>query len=125
MKRRLRTLAIVLGAVLIVIVAVLIVFVRGSVRQAGGRTCIGCVEWHWNGTSSIRAGRLSGEYRFTRDSDYLIRFGAGDVRLDERTLEAGCQIGTADDGARIHFGDARDVRFRAPAPDGGCGDDSR
>lgn len=122
MKRRLRTILVVVGIVVLVVVAFLIVFARGAVSQVGGRTCVGCVEWHWNGSSSIRAERISGEYRFTGDHAYRLRFDSGDVLLDWEPLEAGCRFATAEGGSTLAFEDAGDVRLEVPADEGCDGD---
>lgn len=120
MRERFRTIIIIATVVILVVVGVLIVFARGSLRQAGGRTCLGCVEWHWSGSSSIRANRLSGEYVFTRPREYLIEFEGGDIRLNDRPLDTGCHVGIAESGTRVRFDDARDVQVRAPRGDATC-----
>lgn len=120
MKKRFRTLVIVLAAVILLGVGFVIVFARGSVRQVGARTCLGCVEWHWNGASSIRARQLSGEYRFTGDDPYMLRFAGGEVQVADRRVEPGCHYGPAERGTHIRFDDARDVRLESPADGSSC-----
>lgn len=114
--------------VLVVVIAVAVVLVRGygsaPLRQAGARTCIGCIETHWNGTSSIRAGRLSGSYAVREASRYRVQFSEGAARLAGDELAAGCHEGVAQQGDELHLDDARDVRILAPAAAGGCPDAS-
>lgn len=119
---------IVIGVLVVVVAATAVLVVRGygsaPLRQASGRTCIGCIETHWNGRSSIRASRLSGSYAFREDSRYRILFSQGAVELDGEELEPGCHEGSADEGDELRLDDARDVRILAPAPVSGCPDDS-
>ncbi len=118
----------VIGVVVIVVIAVAVLVVRGyasaPLRQTGGRTCIGCIETHWNGSSSIRARNLSGIYAFGEESRYRIEFSEGTVELAAEELEPGCNEGVAQEGDELRLDGARDVRIVAPAPVNGCPDDS-
>jgi len=113
--------------VLVVVAAAAVLVVRGygsaPLRQASGRTCVGCIETHWNGRSSIRASRLSGTYAFREESRYRIQYSEGAVALAGEELAPGCHEGVADEGDELRLDDARDVRILAPAPVGGCPDD--
>jgi hypothetical protein len=121
MARRAWIVAIVVLIVVAVGVGLLISSYLGApLRQTTGRTCIGCVSWHWNGTSSIRASRLSGDYAFRRDASYLVSFSEGSVSLAGERLEPGCHEGRAGEGDALEIDDARDVRLRVPAPEEGC-----
>ena len=115
----------IVGIVVLIVVAVgvgLLIssYLSAPLRQTTGRTCIGCVSWHWNGTSNIRASRLSGDYAFRRDTSYLVSFSEGSVSLAGESLDPGCHEGRASEGDALEIGDARDVRLRVPAPDEGC-----
>lgn len=104
---------IVIGVLVLVVVAAAVLVVRGygnaPLRQASGRTCIGCIETHWNGRSSIRASRLSGTYAFREESRYRILFAGGTVVLDGEELPPGCHEGVAEQGDELRLDDARDV----------------
>jgi len=118
---------IVIGVLVVVIAAVAVLVVRGygsaPLRQVSGRTCVGCIETHWNGRSSIRASRLSGTYAFREDSRYRILFAEGTVQLAGEELAPGCHEGVSAEGDELRLDDARDVRILAPASVGGCPDD--
>lgn len=121
MARRAWIVGIVVSIVGLVGAGLLISSYRSApLRQATGRTCIGCVSFHWNGTSTIRASRLSGDYAFRRDASYLVSFSDGSVTLAGEALAPGCHEGRASEGDAVEVGDARDVRIRVPAPDEGC-----
>lgn len=108
------------AALLAVAVVAAVQYVSSPLRQASSRVCRGCVETHWNGHATLRAGRVTGDYRFTEDATWLLRFGGGEASVDGRALPAGCHEGDATAGARVTLDDARDLRLQAPAPEGGC-----
>ena len=121
MARRAWIVGIVVLIVVVVGVGLLISsYASAPLRQTTGRTCIGCVSWHWNGSSSIRASRLTGDYAFRRDTDYLVSFSDGSVTLAGQRLDPGCHEGRASEGDALEIGHARDVRLRVPAPEEGC-----
>jgi hypothetical protein len=121
--RRAWILGLVVLAVVVIGAALLIGGYRNApLRQTTGRTCIGCISIHWNGTSRVRASRLSVDYAFRRDVSYRIDFADGSVLLDGRRLAPGCHEGRAQEGDTLELDAARDVRIRVPAPPEGCPD---
>ena len=88
--------------------------------QVAGRVCVGCVQTHWNGTSRIRANRITGRYVFREEAPYRVAFTAGTVALGGETLDPGCHEGTGAEGNEIRFDDARDVRLEVPPGADGC-----
>lgn len=121
MSRRLLVL-VAAGSVLALLGLLAVAYLSGPLRQASGRVCSGCVETHWNGRSTLRAGTVSGAYRFANDATYLIRFSGGEVTLAGHELAPGCLEGHAAEGAVVDLNEARDLRLQAPAPEGGCAD---
>lgn len=114
---------IVIAVVLIVLggVAVLLVqYLGGPLRQVSGRTCIGCVTWHWNGHSSIRARRYTGELRFREEVPYTIRFAGGEVRVQGERLPPGCHEDRAPAGASLELEGTERLRLEAPSEPGRC-----
>jgi hypothetical protein len=93
---------------------------QAPVYSLQARACIGCVETHTRQASSVRAASLTGDYRFRRSVEYVIRFGAGEVAYEGDSLEPGCHVGTAERGDTVSFAGATDVRFQAPAPENAC-----
>lgn len=116
-------------AIVIVVVALVgtIVLVRAAatapIGRVAGRVCIGCVETHWNGTSRIRANRITGRYAFREDVPYRVSFSAGTVALGGESLDPGCHEGRAAEGDEIRFDDAQDVRLEVPPGSDGCPED--
>jgi hypothetical protein len=115
-----------IAAIVVVVVALAgtIVLVRAvataPLGRVAGRVCIGCVETHWNGASSIRANRITGRYAFREDAPYRVSFSSGTVVLAGETLDPGCHEGRAAEGDEIRFDDAREVRVEVPPGSDGC-----
>ncbi len=89
-------------------------------RRDGARTCLGCVETHWNARSSIRANRLTATYVFEAAVRYRLSFRDGEVLLGDVALVPGCHEGVAAVGETLRLIDARAVRLLAPAEAGTC-----
>lgn len=99
---------------------VIVQYLGGPLRQASPRTCVGCVEWHWNARSSIRASRYTGDLRFQEEVRYALRFDAGEARLAGSPLTPGCHEGTAAAGDLLELDGVEELRLEAPAEPGRC-----
>lgn len=74
--------------------------------------CSFCYEGPAGRVFVVAAAKLQGgEYTFTRDTRYALRFESGDVRLDGRRLEPGCREDEARTGAHVLVNEATGFRL--------------
>ena len=108
--------------VLVIAIAALLLpgVASAPLARQGARTCLGCVETHWNARSSIRANRLTGTYVFEEAVRYRVSFTDGEVLVSGQQLVPGCHEGVARIGETLELADARGVRIVAPADPGSC-----
>lgn len=69
---------------------------------------------------TLRAVRLGGTWRFTRDARVVLEFGDGEVALDGVALEPGCYAGEVPADTVLVFEGSEGVVFRTPADDPDC-----
>ncbi len=84
----------------------------GRPLYGGYDTCSFCYEGPAGRVFVVAASELvGGNYMFTEDARYALRFKSGDVRLDGRRLEPGCHEGKAEAGTLVLVNEAKGFRL--------------